>query len=381
MTEKEFYDLIERYTDGTATQQERNLLDCWYLKKAAGEMETRFPEDLQSKMDRALPLILANEQFYPKQPVIKKKLWPTWAVAASVAMAVFAGSYFYYQSRTKDKTEQVAVNDILPGKNGATLTLANGKKIYINDAVAGNIAEQSGVKISKSKDGHIIYEITNDNSGKVEYNTLSTTRGEQTQVRLPDGSLVFLNAMSSLKYPTSFTGQEKRNVVLTGEGYFEISKDKTHPFTVNTKEQLVEVLGTHFNVNAYTNNVDVKTTLLEGRVKVSNNSSGLAKILDPGQQSIVTNKTMIVKDVEAEDAVGWKNGRMIYDGETLENIMKDVSRWYNVEVIYRDESIKEKTFFFSVSRRDKVSKILKILMRTQTVSCNIDGNKIIIEKR
>jgi len=311
----------------------------------------------------------------------RTRTWPRMVAAASIAIAVITGGYFFYQSQlTKDKTEFTAVNDIPPGKNGATLTLANGKKIYINDAQAGNIASEAGVKISKTRDGQLIYEVTGEDNGSLAYNTLTTTRGEQSQVRLPDGSLVFLNSESSLKYPTSFSRQDKRAVFLSGEGYFEVSKDKAHPFEVSTDDQKVQVLGTHFNINAYGNNSATRTTLLEGSVRVENLAAKKSQILTPGQQSRVINSTMDIASVNLDEVTAWKDGVFMYDGESLENIMKDISRWYNVEVEFTDPSLKKKSIYITANRFDHLSELLKPLGRTAKASFDIKDNKIIIHK-
>ncbi|WAC42474.1 FecR family protein [Pedobacter sp. SL55] len=168
----------------------------------------------------------------------RRKLWPS-ITAAAILLAVLGIGFFWISNK---KAEEIHfANDIAPGKNGATLTLANGRKILINDAIAGNIANETGVKISKNKDGQIVYEVVGNQTGALVYNTLTTTRGEQTQIRLPDGTTVFLNAESSLRFPTSFANTAKRKVSLTGEGYFEVSKDKNHPFVVESNQQEVEV--------------------------------------------------------------------------------------------------------------------------------------------
>jgi transmembrane sensor len=309
----------------------------------------------------------------------RKSIWPRIAVAASILLIASLGLYFYSSKYANDDPHQTAYqNDIAPGKNGATLTLANGQKILINDALAGNIATQSGVKISKTADGRIIYEITNDNSGKIGFNTLSTTRGEQSQVRLPDGTLVFLNAESSLKYPTSFVKLDKRQVFLLGEGYFEVAKDKLHPFIVKTNRQDVEVLGTHFNINAYDNEVNVKTTLLEGSIKVSANSSH--KFLKPNEQSTLQqNGNIIINEADAQTFIAWKNNQFVFDSENIQAVMRMIERWYNVDVEYVGEITDEK-FWGGVSRFDNVSKVLKSLESTGKVHFKIEGKKIYVSK-
>ncbi|SMC88870.1 FecR family protein [Pedobacter africanus] len=318
--------------------------------------------------------IIRSPQKLPR----KVKLWPKWAVAASIAIVIFTGGYLYFQTRSQNSKSTEIVNDIAPGKNGATLTLANGQKILINDALAGNIATQAGVSISKNASGQIIYEITDNGSNNSAYNSLSTTRGEQTQVRLPDGTLVFLNAESSLKYPTSFRKLDKRQVSLTGEGYFEVAKDKAHPFIVKTANQEVEVLGTHFNINTYSSESNVRTTLLEGSVKIS--SSNNSKILKPNEQAILSGDGNIrVSEADAAVAVAWKNNQFMFDSENIQTVMRMIERWYDVDVEYVGEITDEK-FWGGVSRFDKVSKVLKSLESTGKVHFKIEGRKIYVSK-
>jgi transmembrane sensor len=296
--------------------------------------------------------------------------WSRIAVAAAILIVAF-GAARYFFTKKDINPETYFANDIAPGKNGATLTLANGRKILINDALAGNIVTESGVKITKNKDGQLIYEIIESNDGPLGYNTLSTTRGEQTQVRLQDGTVVFLNAESSLKYPTSFTKTIKREVTLTGEAYFEVAKDKQHPFVVNADQQSVEVLGTTFNINSYPDEPEIKTTLLEGSVKISNLTSHLSSLLKPGEQATIGGLNLDIKNIEVDDVVAWKNGY----------IMKKVSRWYNVEVFFKEDALKRKTFFGSVSRFDNVSELLKLLQNTGAVKFEINGRQINVSQK
>ena len=309
-------------------------------------------------------------------------LWKKLSVAAAILIIGFTGVLMFNQQR---KTGEVvlAKNDIAPGKNGATLTLADGKQILINDALAGNIAEQSGVRISKTADGQLVYEVLDNGSGKLEYNTLSTTRGEQTQVRLPDGSVVFLNAVSSLRYPTSFKGMDKRLVSLIGEGYFEVAKDKANPFVVSTEGQQVEVLGTHFNINSYADEKVVRTTLLEGSVRVSPMNAGVlggGSVLKPNQQASLIGGSLNVKPVEGEDIVAWKNGLFVFEAESLESIMRRVERWYDVEVSFGTGVDKNELYIGSVSRYDKVSRVLETIESTGGIHFKIEGRRIMVMK-
>lgn len=323
----------------------------------------------------------------------KVRLWPRIVAVAAMFLIVFgAGVYLYNSSH---RPEQIAYrNDVVPGKLGARLTLANGHSILINVASAGNIAVQSGVKISKSADGQIIYEVTKSKTGKLEYNTLSTMQGEHVQVLLPDGSLVFLNAASSLRYPVSFGKQMNRRVFLTGEGYFEISKDKAHPFIVETKGQELSVLGTHFNINSYADEGNTKTTLLEGSVRVSlkqeeipspgnANSENPGKrptqtiVLQPHQQSVLTaNKFFVVKNVEVENVTDWKSNDFVFNGTDFKTAMRKIARWYNVEIIYDNDLPDDIEPGGWISRKNNLSVVLKRIESTGQVHFKIEGRRI-----
>lgn len=377
MDKPHFNELLQKLQEGTLTPTERSLLESWYTHYASQSSNVMAEEDLELSVSS-----LRDQLQLDRKPFIIK-LWTRIAIASAIACMVI-GVYFFRASfiRQDDRSKYITA-DIDPGKNGATLTLANGTKILINDALTGDIANQSGVRISKTKDGQIIYEITEQSSGKLEYNTLSTTRGEQTQVRLPDGSLVFLNATSSLKYPTSFAKSAQRRVSLTGEGYFEIAKDKVHPFIVESSNQEIEVLGTHFNVNAYVESPGVATTLLEGSVKVSvlrthkGQASKEIAFLKPNQQASVVNHSIKVTETDAATAIAWKEGYFRFQNASIEDIMLELSRWYNIEVVYQGEMTRD-GFNGKISRFRNISEVLKMLENTELVRFKVEGRRVIV---
>ncbi len=375
--------LLEKYKNGTCTPLEKELVEQWV---SFGE----FPEysiseqQLESELNRlsaALPLYR------------ERALWPKsnnyriGAAAAVVAIIISAGIWFYQKNNVAVDTEQLAhQGDVAPGRDGATLTLSNGQKILINDALAGNIANESGVKISKTADGQIVYEVNKlPLQGAGGYNTLSTTRGEQTQVRLPDGTLVFLNAESSLKYPASFASLKTRNVELTGEGYFEVAKDKSHPFIVRTFPpsggggiQEVEVLGTHFNINAYADETTIGTTLLEGSVRIA--AGGYQKVLKPGEIGLNNGNAIQVANANVENITDWKNGDFYLDRIDFKQAMRKIARWYNVELIYDADVPSTLESGGWISRKNKLSTVLKSIEKTGQVHFKIEGRKIYISK-
>jgi ferric-dicitrate binding protein FerR (iron transport regulator) len=270
----------------------------------------------------------------------------------------------------------------LPGGNKAILTLANGRQITLTGARNGTLAVQGAVAINKTADGRIIYnssnEATSGHAAATTYNTMTTPRGGQYQVVLPDGSKVLLNAASSLTYPTTFNGNE-RKVELTGEAYFEVAHNASKPFKVSSNGQTVEVLGTHFNINAYKDEPAIKTTLLEGKVKVTANTLNKVHFLEPGQQSVFNAQTFAVNQVETEGVVAWTNGQFVFEDDNIQYIMRTVSRWYDVDVTYNGTA-PDDIFGGSVSRFNNISEVLKTLQLTGKVHFEIEGRKIIVSK-
>lgn len=306
-----------------------------------------------------------------------RKLWFRLAIAVTLAGIVFGAGLFFFKYKSNTGNIDKYVNGVSSGKKGATLTLANGQKILINDVLTGNIASQSGVKISKEANGQILYEITNDKSGILEYNTLSTTRGEQAQVRLPDGTVAFLNAESSIKYPTSFSRLHKREVFLIGEAYFEVKKDKIHPFMVRSAKQQIEVLGTHFNVNTYEDEGNNKTTLLEGAVKIMAN--GQSRVLKPGQQAVNNGVDLTINNVDVNEALSWKDGYFDFTDADIHTVMRQFARWYDVEVEFVGVTTKE-TFTGRVPRKWNLNQVLKIVRSSNSLNITVEGRRIMVRE-
>ncbi|HMI04885.1 MAG TPA: FecR domain-containing protein [Pedobacter sp.] len=385
MTTYDVKQLLTKYKEGTASPEEVTfLLSLVQQWTENADLNIEEAELLKVRAEIAENLDIGTT------PTKTTTLWPRIAIAAAITAIVFGAGLFYYNLNiNKEHPNQTAYkNDVAPGKTGATLTLANGKKIRLSDAVNGKLAEEAGVTITKSADGKLVYEIKGSDSDPSKVNTLTTAKGETYQVRLPDGSLVYLNAASSLTYAASLIERGKRVVRLRGEGYFEISKDKAHPFIVESGGQKVEVLGTHFNVNAYNDEPAIKTTLLEGSVQVSHLSAagGISPqsgernvVLKPGQQSVFSSKGIKVSEADTELAVAWKNNEFMFHEQNIENIMKMVERWYNVEVIYNTEKPAD-TYTGSVSRFDNVSKVLQILEQSGAAHFKIEGRRIYVSK-
>lgn len=378
-----------------------------YLNNELGEADARqFLEHLQSGTDSAAFLLLIEENLdgpladqllnrpellsllnqsfaritdqidaQPKKSPMR--LWPRMlgGIAAVIALTA-VGVYFFNDQNTRPQNLVTVTQDVAPGKIGATLTLANGKKIRLSEAADGEIAREAGIRVSKTAGGQLLYEVAEGPGEPGKYNKLTTAKGETYVVTLPDQSRVWMNAASSLTYTASLNEPERR-VKLEGEAYFEVTEDKTRPFIVETGSQKVEVLGTHFNINAYTDEEKVTTTLLQGSVKVSGKPG--YKMLKPGDQSSLNPNSISVARVDTERAIAWKNNKFLFENDDIQYIMRMIARWYDVDVVYTGEMPTEK-FGGGVSRFDHVSQVLKILQSTGGAQFKIEGRKILVSK-
>ncbi|HKZ67632.1 MAG TPA: FecR domain-containing protein, partial [Chitinophagaceae bacterium] len=327
-----------------------------------------------------------------QQPVIVKPLrkWRKTIAAAMILIIATTGTYLLFLSKSPKqtivKTEATKPqfnNDITPGGNKAVLSLANGSAIVLDSASNGIISQQGNIQVQKPVNGLLAYsrngkQVTEN--GEILYNTITTPRGGQYQVTLADGTKVWLNAASSIRFPVTFRGPE-RKVEITGEAYFEVAKNNAMPFKVNAASSQIEVLGTHFNINAYDDEASVKTTLLEGLVKISVPSlvsRQSQKILQPGQQSGITKdgKIIVTDNADTEEAVAWKNGRFQFTGADLKNILRQISRWYDVDIEY--EGNVNLHFTGQLTRNANVLRLFEQLELTNEVHFKIDGKRIIV---
>jgi ferric-dicitrate binding protein FerR (iron transport regulator) len=312
--------------------------------------------------------------------------------AAAVVLALGLSVFFIFKRHpTKELiaagTTSAYKNDLSPGGNKATLTLANGATIVLDSASDGRLAQQGNAAIVKTGSGQLSYTALGGKPGETLYNSLSTPRGGQYRIVLPDGSKVWLNAASSLRFPTAFTGAE-RKVELTGEAYFEISHvsitgtDKRMPFIVRTGNEEIEVLGTHFNVNAYPDEEVINTTLLEGSISIrrplSTVNRQLSTILTPGQQASLntTGEIKITDDVNTDEVVAWINNRFYFRSADIKTVMRQLARWYDVEIDYRKQV--QGRFNAEIPRNTYASDVLKALELTGKVKFGIEGKKIIV---
>jgi len=311
----------------------------------------------------------------------KSSIWLRIAAAVIIILMIGAGTYFllYHPHRAitiaKNAKKNHQENAIIPGGNHAVLTLSNGNTIVLDNVKNGNLATQGNMQLVKLDSGVLAYYNTNKKDQLIGYNTISTPRGGQYEIKLPDGTLVWLNSASSLKFPTTFTGV-KREVELSGEGYFEVAKNKARPFEVRVGSAKVSVLGTHFNINAYNDEASINTTLLEGSVKFTAGSK--EKLLHPGQQSVfnTSSQNLIVQAVDVQRIIAWKDGFFEFDNIDLATIMRQLSRWYDVDISYQTTNNKG-MFGGGISKQLNLSKVLHLL-EANGVQFKIEGRKVIV---
>ena len=370
MNKQEFDQLAAKIVDGTATQNEVEQYSNWFNTYASGQAwdtdELGEPKAVKIQL-----LSDIKAEIGRREPARVRPLYYRIAAAASVIFIISAGAYFIWRKpMTKPETIVLAYhNDVAPGHDQATLTLANGQKIILTKGINGTLAEQGQTAIT-ANDQNITYSTGQQHEIKELYNTLTTVRGEKSPypLILSDGTKVWLNAESSLSFPVAFNGKE-RIVKLTGEAYFEVKHDASQPFKVQTKKQTIEDIGTSFNINAYANEPKTVTTLIEGSVKINH------IILKPGEQTD-GNK---VSEVNTTRFLAWKNNDFDFEGERIESIMRQLSRWYNIEVTY-EGTITNEVFYATLTRQRPISSVLKALEKTKGVHFRIEGRRVVVSK-
>lgn len=317
--------------------------------------------------------ILTNVQSHTRKHI---NWWRSLAAAAAVLVVMAAGFYGWRSMSWKEEAPVMAAqNDVPPGTNKAVLHLADGTVVTLDSA--GNQVIRQGETTINQQNGQLHYNAANTNTTAVSFNTLSTPRGGQYSVTLPDGSKVWLNAASSLKFPTAFTGTE-RKVELTGEAYFEIAKNVKRPFKVTLEDNtIIEVLGTHFNVNAYKDERAIATTLLEGAVRLTNGKERIT--IKPGERAQMAEggTKFLIDRPDVERVVAWKNGFFQFNGDNITIIMKQLSRWYDIESVYTG-NMKMKDYSGYISRNSNISEVLKMLELTNEIDFKVEGRKVTV---
>ncbi|WP_158800448.1 FecR family protein [Pedobacter sp. L105] len=371
MDKKQAKLLLEKYNDGTASPEEVKLLENWYAEQSAIEWQNPEDEDYLRVKSEMWKNIKAHKvhtrSSYP---------WARVVTAASILLFLGFGFYFYRSNNKQHQNQEAfAPDDFEPGSNKAILTLGDGKKILVTGARNGQLALQGNTKINKTAEGQIIYNSGKSDNSAIVYNTMSTPQGGQYRLILSDGTGVWLNAASSIKYPTAFIGKDRR-VEITGEVYFEVMHNPAKPFRVTSNGQTVEVLGTHFNINAYNNEPDIKTTLLQGSVKI--NTSSEEEIIKPGQQATVSHSKIGTKSVDIDEITAWKDGYFDFTDSDIKSIMRQLSRWYDVDIQF-EGPVTNETFTGRIPRSWNLSQVMKIIQSSKSIHFTVEGRRIMIK--
>ena len=411
LTPEQIRELADKWLRGSLQGEELQLFEQWYNQQPPGSIqwdkdagEVALKERLFKNIAGQMAKIPSGARMYKRKQVMTAR-WRL-AAAASIIVLLSAGAFLWSRRSVRDNIVKInrtvpasgVANDIAPGGNKATLTLDNGTMIALDSTAAGGLlAQQGNTRITNQASGELVYLATGDKlhpadekqAGVVFYNRVSTARGGQYQLQLPDGTKVWLNAASSLRFPTAFTEKE-RVVELKGEAYFEVAKNAAMPFRVKINEGAgVEVLGTRFNLNTYEDEQMIRATLLEGSVRIKNGPS--AALLVPGQQAQLTGTANIrvADDINTEEIVAWKNNHFIFRSADIHTVMRQLSRWYDVEVEYSNEAKDSKDtglkgssrFNAEIPRNTYASDVLKALELTGKVKFRIAGKKIIVDTK
>lgn len=386
MPANKFQELIDKYLTNTILSEEQEqLFEMIKAKEYRADLEKVIKEALDmsfdAKEDEALRERIFGllQQRKKRAPVFSMPSFRRWGWSAASLILILA-SVLLFQTINKKKKKPAsataAIADFGPGRDGAILTLADGSRLVLDSLDNGVIANQNGVQ-AILKNGQLAYNVKERSSGEVLYNTMATPKGRQYQLTLPDGTQVWLNAASSIYFPTVFT-DKKRAVTITGEAYLEVAPDPRRPFTVRVGKTNIEVLGTHFNVMAYDNEEQIKTTLLEGSVKITDEDR--TATLRPGEElQLNTRQFEVIRNADVEAAVAWKNGWFVFKDAGVETVMKQVERWYNISVRYEGKVI-EKQFNGRISRSASLSELMEMLSFYDDMKCTINGNTITIKQ-
>jgi transmembrane sensor len=383
MEKQRYLNLLEKYLAGKSTGKEEALLDEYYKR-----LEAMSDVNLSSQQEQALKASILEKievkinipEEKPKQTL--KPSYRIWYAAASILIMIAVGSFFIRRDKKTEMVNQVpgaTKQEIRPGSNKAVLTLSSGEQIVLTDPHSGVLAKEGAAKIIKKENGELVYNLENKpakQSDKPIYNTITVPRGGQYQLVLSDGSKVLLNAASSLTYPAEFNGRY-RNVELKGEGYFEVAKNASKPFIVKANDVEVRVLGTHFNISAYSDDANITTTLIEGAVSM--NKGKQARLLAPGQQGIsaYTTGEISVQPANIEQTMGWVKGKFVFKDLNIKEIMKIAGRWYDIEVEYRG-NVQSKKFGGTTSRFSNITELLDYMKITGGVNYKIEGRRVIL---
>lgn len=385
MDEKRLYELADKWNRGSLSAEEFRELNQLYRENLLPDEDIVLPEDFVTNWDSHQQMLwtaINTGIAEGKAPVrnLDSKIgthvrkWYKYAVAAAIILIVSAGSYFWMSGTSVENS--LANNDksslIIPGTERAILTLADGSEIILDSTIDGTVAHQGNAQIVKLSNGKIAYDLAATGQQQVFINTMRTPKGGRYQIVLPDGSKVWLNAESSITYPAAF-GAADRKVKITGEVYFEVANDAQRPFLIDVDNRsAIRVLGTSFNVNSYTNEADIKTTLISGSVKIN-----AALVLKPGQQGVTTGSDVVLNNnPNISQALAWKNGMFNFDRADIQTVMRRIERWYDVKVVY-EGAIPDTWLMGKIPMNTSIDRVLDILGEIG-VKFRIEGKKIII---
>lgn len=379
--------LIQKYIDGTASPEEREQLLNWYRSQQPETVEWPAATETEEKQvyDRMLSNIDQQIDAAHQQPGPFSK----WYYVAAAAAIFMAGSFATLRYLDKSRPEKVEVlsfkNDVKPGGNKAILKLADGSELVLDGATKTSFAHDKGLNIARISEGQLAFDKQPENAGtgaskEPKYNTISTPKGGQYRIILPDGTKVWLNAISSIRFPGYFSAGERR-VEITGEAYFEVSKNKQMPFRVISGQQALEVLGTKFNINAYANEPQITTTLAEGSIRLNRINASQSSILQPGQQAQLKtgNSRLEAKIVTADldEVLAWKNNAFVFNDMPITEIMQQIERWYDVELVYSGAK-PDLRFTGIIPRNSNLSTFLKVLEASGGLKFGIEHKKVFI---
>lgn len=388
MNKKQFIRLLQKYRQGMATEEEKKFIETYYnLFETEPGLENLLNQEKRERLKEIIKEGVWERVIKDESVNVKvRNLFPRIAKIAAACVLIIAGGVFMYlkthhKKAGPDMLAKVQQPDeIRPGGNKAVLTLSNGKKIVLDNAAKGSLARQGAVDIRKQDSGELVYQHTSSGAAEAKedlYNIISTPLGGEYRIVLADGTKIWLNAGSSLRYPIAFNGRERR-VTLNGEAYFEVARQKDQPFTVEAGKEKIQVLGTSFNVKAYEEEKNIKTTLAEGAVKIT--TAQESRLLRPGEQASLdqTNARLQVSQADMEEVLAWKNGLFLFDHSNIKTIMQEVARWYDVVIQYKTHNLENENYSGIVSRYSNVSELLKRLEMTGTVHFKIEGRIITV---
>lgn len=389
MTEREIQKLVEKFLNGTASDEEEAKLHKWYDKKGFDSEEIMIDTDGESKQDvkeRLFNAISAKKENTGKNQLVRNRRVLRLSYAAAILIFLLSGTYFYFINNSNKEPihyTQLMKNDVGPAGENAILEFDDGKLVGLDSTKIHDSLNSYGVALTKDGHGMLSLSIKPGTKGlKNRTNTIRTPKGGHFHLILSDGTKVWLNASTLIRFPSSFTDAQ-REIYLEGEAYFEVAKvqnfeNKNIPFIIKTQQQQITVLGTNFNVSSYPNDENERTTLSEGSVKVSPRGSDQFMLLKPGEQSLVQENTVTKQLADLESTLAWKDGDFIFNHENLFDIMKKIERWYDVEVVFDEDVNKNRTFSGAVSRSRNLSDVLELLKMTGKVNFKIEGRRVFV---